>query len=77
MNEVRLTRRALLSLVFLRGKQVSATQQIEVGLRVVVRDFLDDVFDTNNLEKIITKENHPQITQKDICVICGWFSDDS
>jgi len=40
---------------------------------VVVSDFLDDVFDTNHLEKIITKENHPQIAQKGICAICGWI----
>ena len=46
--EVRLTRSALLSLVFFGRKEVSATEQIEVCLRVVVSDFLDDVFDPDH-----------------------------
>ena len=48
VNKVRLARRTLLAFVFLGGKQVGTTQQIEVRLSVVGRNFLYDVFNPDH-----------------------------
>jgi hypothetical protein len=48
MHQIRLTRGALLALVFLGREEVRATEQIEVSLRVNAGNFLDDVLDPNH-----------------------------
>jgi hypothetical protein len=57
MDEVRLAGGTLLSFVFAGGKQVCATQQIEICLPVIGGNLLDNVFDPNHysVDKIITK----------------------
>ena len=48
MNQIGFAGGALLALVLARRKQVSAPQQIEVGLRMIASYFLADFFDSDH-----------------------------
>jgi hypothetical protein len=43
--------------VFLGGKQVGASQQVQIGLSVICRNFLDDVFDSDHSRSVRKKYN--------------------
>src|SRR5256885_11614660 len=52
-------RGALLPTVFACRKEIGATQQIEIGLRMIAPDFLADFFDANRSEEHTSELQSP------------------
>ena len=52
VDEVRLAGGARLPLVLARREEVGAAEHVEVGLRVIARDLLDDLFDANHKKAV-------------------------
>ncbi len=48
MDQIGFARRALLAAMLARRKQIGASQQVQVGLRMVAADFFDNFFDANH-----------------------------